>query len=184
MKKIILLTSFLISVISAVNAQDFYRITDFFNGDHSGDRQWNMQLGSIETFALQTGKQTVIIEPADRQSFILPERVHYRSDSGHNVSTTDGEIDFTVSKDPLLDCLVRFYVVGIGPVDRVKYEWDFGDNTGSESKNTSHVYTSSGEFVVTLTVYGDSGLHKSVSKRILINSADSYLAKTGLDDKR
>jgi PKD repeat protein len=38
-----------------------------------------------------------------------------------------------------------------------KWQWDFGDGSGSSEQNPSHMYTRAGRFIVTLTVYNSGG---------------------------
>lgn len=44
------------------------------------------------------------------------------------------------------------------------YHWDFGDGQSSISENTEHNYTSSGAYMVTLTLYGESGCNNTGTK--------------------
>jgi len=39
----------------------------------------------------------------------------------------------------------------------LKWQWDFGDGSSSSEQNPSHAYTTSGRFVVTLTVFNSGG---------------------------
>ncbi|MBT3091990.1 MAG: PKD domain-containing protein [Candidatus Thiodiazotropha sp. (ex Lucina pensylvanica)] len=48
----------------------------------------------------------------------------------------------------------------------VGYQWDFGDGTASQLPNTSHIYTTAGSYVITLTVTDQEGETGSVSTTI------------------
>jgi len=52
--------------------------------------------------------------------------------------------------------------------DIVSYEWDFGDGTTSQEKETSHTYTSPGEYTVTLTVTDNLRLKCKSQTRITV----------------
>jgi hypothetical protein len=45
----------------------------------------------------------------------------------------------------------------LGTSSSFTYEWDFGDGTTSNQRNTTHVYTSAGEYTVTLSVTDENG---------------------------
>ncbi len=49
-------------------------------------------------------------------------------------------------------------------------EWDFGDGTKSVDKNPTHKYTTSSNYLVTLTIYGSKGTVKTISKNISLQS--------------
>jgi PKD repeat protein len=53
------------------------------------------------------------------------------------------------------------------------FEWDFGDGTTGEGETVSHVYTVSGDFVVSLTVTDESGLIGTASDEITVAEAAS-----------
>ena len=66
------------------------------------------------------------------------------------------------SADPLFGKVplpVQFSSAGSVDLDGtiVSYEWDFGDGTTSSDANPSHVYTSAGTFLATVTVTDDDG---------------------------
>ncbi|MFN7151952.1 MAG: PKD domain-containing protein, partial [Microthrixaceae bacterium] len=70
--------------------------------------------------------------------------------------TAAAAVDPTTGKVPLP---VQFSSAGSGDVDGtiVSYEWDFGDGNTSGEADPSHVYTTAGTFVATLTVTDDDG---------------------------
>jgi len=64
-----------------------------------------------------------------------------------------------------------------------RYLWDFGDGAVSEEKNPTHRFTNPGSYIVTLTIYGPSGISSAdqevivgpfVSKRVGSPSSPSY----------
>jgi len=52
--------------------------------------------------------------------------------------------------------------------DIVSYEWDFGDGSTSTGMKTSHIFTSPGEYTVTLTVTDDHGWKGKSQTRITV----------------
>ena len=48
--------------------------------------------------------------------------------------------------------------------DKLSYTWDFGDGSTAEGAETTHVYTKSGTYTVTLTVNDNQGTACSISK--------------------
>ncbi len=52
--------------------------------------------------------------------------------------------------------------------DEATYQWNFGDASFSQEKNASHTYENEGEFTVTLTVVGKSGVIKSSSHNLTV----------------
>lgn len=51
----------------------------------------------------------------------------------------------------------------------VNYAWDFGDGNGSAEENPSHTYSTSGQFVATLTVTDDQGASNSDAITITVD---------------
>lgn len=60
----------------------------------------------------------------------------------------------------------------------VKWDWDFGDNTGSAAQNPEHVYTRPGLYKVTLSVstalVPDTGCSSSITKLVYAGSNNSF----------
>jgi len=52
--------------------------------------------------------------------------------------------------------------------DIVSYEWDFGDGSTSTGMKTSHIFTSAGEYTVTLTVTDDQGWKGKSQTHIIV----------------
>ncbi|MCV2485033.1 gliding motility-associated C-terminal domain-containing protein [Flavobacterium sp. SH_e] len=51
-----------------------------------------------------------------------------------------------------------------------KWEWDFGDGKKSGLANPSHIFENSGDYIVSLTVYSDTGCSAFISKPIHIEN--------------
>jgi PKD repeat protein len=72
----------------------------------------------------------------------------------------------------------------------VSYEWDFGDGATGSGMDTSHVYTSSGTYTVTLTVTDNDGLMDSDTCTVIVEEVlpapprdlDANLVSGALDD--
>jgi len=56
----------------------------------------------------------------------------------------------------------------------VSWHWNFGDSTTSSEKNPTHVFTSPGTYIVTLTVKDDRGAEESISKTVYVSQATSF----------
>ena len=59
----------------------------------------------------------------------------------------------------------------------IAYKWDFGDGITSEEKNPTHIYETSGEYLVTLVVSDSNGLSGSRSESIFVK--ENELSDTG-----
>ncbi len=55
----------------------------------------------------------------------------------------------------------------------VSWSWDFGDNTGANTQNTSHAYATQGEITVILTVKDAAGCIDTTSRKYLIANSVS-----------
>jgi len=55
----------------------------------------------------------------------------------------------------------------------ISWSWDFGDGNTSNEQNPSHVYSSSGNYIVTLTVTTESGNSSGISRNVYIASYGS-----------
>ncbi len=62
----------------------------------------------------------------------------------------------------------------------VVYSWDFGDKKRGQSETIPHLYNSPGDYDVTLSVFGDYGARKSVTKTISISSGVVAEEYTGI----
>ena len=54
-----------------------------------------------------------------------------------------------------------------------RYQWDFGDSTGSSEENPAHSYANTGVYTVTLTVTDDRGASASDTATVTINAAET-----------
>lgn len=54
-----------------------------------------------------------------------------------------------------------------------EWDWDFGDGVKSNEQNPQHIFSEEGNFVITLTVYGENG-HCSSIKELEVNITSSY----------
>jgi len=57
----------------------------------------------------------------------------------------------------------------------VEYLWDFGDGTKGTGAVTSHIYTSSGEFTIVLTVVDDRGSRNATSIKVNVGGGSSTI---------
>lgn len=56
-------------------------------------------------------------------------------------------------------------------IEAVSYKWDFGDGMVSTGKEPQHIYSKSGEYTVTLTVYNKDSLSNKISHKIKITKS-------------
>ena len=57
-------------------------------------------------------------------------------------------------------------------LNAVSWLWDFGDGATSTQQNPVHVYTTAGDYVITLTVTGQGGATNTMSQNIHVGSAN------------
>ena len=87
------------------------------------------------------------------------------------ISIANPVVDF-VADTTSSDCpplLVNFTATAFSNHGFNSWQWDFGDSTSSIGQNPSHIYTSSGNFDVSLTATAPSGCQATVQKPDLIN---------------
>ncbi len=53
----------------------------------------------------------------------------------------------------------------------IRYEWDFGDGSTTAGIEVTHIYTSAGRYVVTLTVTDDSGIKSSATGLVYVGQS-------------
>ncbi len=125
----------------------------------------------------------------DGQSSTLQNPTHsYRSADTYTVKLTVSNTagtsavytqEITVQVDNPLDANFKFsptnpdadeYVYFTDQSDGYPddWEWDFGDNTGSEDRNPSHKYTRDGKYDVKLTIKKAGGYSATVTKEITV----------------
>ncbi|WP_245579238.1 PKD domain-containing protein [Algoriphagus mannitolivorans] len=61
----------------------------------------------------------------------------------------------------------------------IKWDWDFGDGTGSDDKNPVHVFGKKGQFEVKLTVLDEYGCPSSKTKMVSITKSYRVMMPTG-----
>ena len=71
----------------------------------------------------------------------------------------------------------RFYfndssIPGDGEI--INWQWDFGDGSTSTARNTSHIYTSDQQFIVTLTITDENGLKDTYSVALSVAPVRTY----------
>jgi len=64
---------------------------------------------------------------------------------------------------PRVGMEVEFKDYSVGPV--VDWLWDFGDGTTSIFQNPVHIFTSTGDFTITLTIKDAEGVQVTLTKR-------------------
>ena len=80
---------------------------------------------------------------------------------------------FTINApNPVVGEIIEFDASGSEDVDGdiVKYIWDFGDENTSEGINSSHIFNSSGEFIVRLTVVDEHGISSTNTTTLTVNA--------------
>ncbi len=66
-------------------------------------------------------------------------------------------VSFSSSEDPYTSGLFHFQVTGVNGVAPLDYSWDFGNEQTGEGASIQHLYTSTGEFNVCLTLSDNDG---------------------------
>ncbi|MFN3997019.1 PKD domain-containing protein [Algoriphagus sp.] len=69
--------------------------------------------------------------------------------------------------------------VGLSDDRGVKWEWDFGDESGSQERNPTHVFGKKGEFEVTLIIEDEYGCQRTISKTVSITRSYRLMIPTG-----
>ena len=80
-------------------------------------------------------------------------------------------VNFSVSSNagcfPMEVTFTDLSIAGSGSIDN--WQWDFGDGTFSTLQNPTHIYTSAGNFNVSLRVRNSSGCFQTLTRTQLIN---------------
>ncbi|MDX1905652.1 MAG: PKD domain-containing protein [Bacteroidia bacterium] len=145
---------------------------------------WDFGDGSLGTGAspahtyMSGGSYTVTLVTVDANGC-----TDTRIRSGYINVTDLASVDFTAS--PRTACaapLVVNFTPVISPAGSYTYLWDFGDGVTSSSASPTHIYSSNGDYTVTLTITDPLGCQEQVQKNnyVLINSpvADFYALDT------
>lgn len=90
-----------------------------------------------------------------------------QNDTKNPFAITDGPYSGVVAMKYDLSAEKSFDLDG----DITKYNWDFGDGTTGSGKTTSHVYTSSGDYTIKLTVTDNDGNTGSTTTHAKVEQA-------------
>ena len=149
------------------------RFTDLSTGSPTS---WKWDLGNGTISFLQNpavtyfnpGNYTVklVIKKNNlKDSVVKTQYIHVRG-----LPTVDFTSDVITGCYPLAVQFTDQSIAGSGSI--TSWQWDFGDGNSSTLQNPSHVYTSSGNFNVTLQVHNTYGCQNSIVKTsyIFINN--------------
>ncbi|MEM0448326.1 MAG: PKD domain-containing protein [Methanomassiliicoccales archaeon] len=86
------------------------------------------------------------------------------------ISEADLDTDFTYFPDEIFEgTVVHFHDSSYTPVDPiVAWHWDFGDGSYGYGKEITHVFTCSGEFIVSLTIMDSDGSIGKAQRKLLV----------------
>ncbi|MEM7645689.1 MAG: PKD domain-containing protein, partial [Pseudomonadota bacterium] len=134
-------------------------------------RQWPWARGVIVQEVSVLSENNLKIKVRGRRSSSVTVRVYSEMNDQPPVA------QFSIQADP--NDPNQFSFDGSGSTDNgsiVSYEWDFGDGNGATGVQTSHRYTSSGQFNVTLRVTDDAGLFNETSQQVEVVANQTPIA--------
>jgi PKD repeat protein len=84
--------------------------------------------------------------------------------------------DFSYTPEsPLVDEIIQFTDLSMDPDGTVVgWSWVFGDEGSSTLQHPTHVYSSEGTYMVSLTVTDDDGATDTIAKEIIVEKDDSH----------
>jgi len=135
--------------------------------------------GGFDTSAFSGGASSVtgaLLAGGTRATFALPPRPF----GARSPDSPLGESVLIEPTNPAAGQAIDFYYLETVPTSGRTYQqivWDFGDGTTSTQPNTTHVYTSSGDFNVKLT---DPFLHANYSGTVWVSPSDTLRLNSGL----
>lgn len=88
--------------------------------------------------------------------------------------------DFTwTPANPTTESVIQFTDLSVDPVGMiVSWEWLFGDGTSSFEQHPVHQYSTTGTYIVTLTVTDDEGAVGVISKDLVVSTPETALELT------
>ncbi|MBI4657829.1 MAG: S8 family serine peptidase [Verrucomicrobia bacterium] len=138
---------------TAVNSAD-YRALETSVTIPSGASSTAIRITPIDDTAVE-GNETVILSLAENEDYVIGDPRTANVTIEDNDQTTV-VADFSANpSEGTVSLRVEFTDKSTGPV--VSWDWDFGDGSPrSTERNPTHTYTTPGEFIVTLTVTGQT----------------------------
>ena len=116
-----------------------------------------LQSGASYSFRVTAGNSAGESSPSNTASVTMPGG---SVNAAFNVSPGSGTAGVTK---------FLFSDQSTGPV--AVWQWNFGDGTGSSSRNPSHIYQSAGTYQVSLTVRSSTGQQSSTTRQVLVGTA-------------
>ena len=149
-----------------------------------------VQLGSTLTVSSLAGGDTTTVEanalfvPTDPYYVIkveaMPRVEQGDADFRDNEATTSIGVDLVVTNDsPTILCAATTFSANVPGESGLTFHWDFGDGSSIDNNDgeTTHTYTSPGEYTVTVTTEGFS---PELTTTTIVTVQDTDCAITGL----
>ncbi len=139
-----------------------------------GDGQFSTEQNPVHTYTLPGSYEVTLSSRADKGC---------QSDPIKKVIVVNAlpEVDFQIPEICLADAIAKFTdlsTISVGDLSNASFRWNFGDqNANAQRPNTStlrnpeHVYTATGTYQVTLTVFAAGGCETTISKSLTVNGS-------------
>src|SRR4030095_9834246 len=143
-------------------------VVNFTDQSTGNPTQWRWDLGNGVISFLQNPSATYLTPGTYNVKLVVSNASGSDSIAKNQYITvyTNPTVNFTASDSvgcvPLFVQFTSNCTAGSGTI--TNYNWDFGDGAGSTLANTSHNYSSSGNFTVTLRVTNNYGCITTYSK--------------------
>lgn len=131
---------------------------------------WQWNFGDSQTSLIQNPQHAFSSANNYTVSLIATTSFGCRDSIQKVVTVVPGpQADFSINPNPV-EALetVNFTDLSTGPASLVNWYWAFGDSTAANTQNTTHAYSSQGEFSVLLVVKDINGCLDSARKDISI----------------
>jgi PKD repeat protein len=148
------------TVYMAQATNGFVKVADLLANQTSYSVQ-QLVKGQVYSFRVTAANAVGESSPSNVASAIIPSDT---LQAAFRVSPVNGVVGVTT---------FSFVDQSSGPVAR--WLWEFGDGSSSTTQNPTHVYTTTGLFTITLTVYSATNQQHSTTHSAVVTRADAAL---------